>query len=57
VVDGKYIPDPLAKESVPNPFGGRNSILTVFSSPEAEHLAEAQNMPLKNINTPPSPKR
>jgi 1,4-alpha-glucan branching enzyme len=29
VVDGRWIPDPLAKESVPNPFGGRNSVLTV----------------------------
>jgi 1,4-alpha-glucan branching enzyme len=56
VVDGKYIPDPLAKGSVPNPFGGRNSILTVFSLPETEHLAEAQNIPLKSINTPISPK-
>ena len=31
VVDGRYIPDPLAKETVPNPFGGRNSILRVSS--------------------------
>lgn len=29
VVDGKWIPDPLAKETVANPFGGRNSIITV----------------------------
>ena len=33
VVDGQWIADPLAKESVPNPFGGRNSILKVASSP------------------------
>jgi hypothetical protein len=46
VVDGKYIPDPLAKETAPNPFGGRNSVLTVFSSPEAKHLCEAENIPL-----------
>ena len=32
VVDGKYLPDPLAKETVPNPYGGRNSILKVASS-------------------------
>ncbi len=32
VVDGQWIPDPQAKESVPNPFGGRNSVLTVHSS-------------------------
>ncbi|HWH69072.1 MAG TPA: glycogen-binding domain-containing protein [Candidatus Sulfotelmatobacter sp.] len=29
VVDGQWLPDPNAKESVPNPFGGKNSILTV----------------------------
>ena len=29
VVDGKWLPDPNAKESVQNPFGGRNSVLTV----------------------------
>ena len=29
VVDGQWIPDPKAKESVANPFGGRNSILVV----------------------------
>ena len=48
VVDGKWMPDPLAKETVPNPFGGRNSILHVASSPEAAHLADAENLPLKN---------
>jgi hypothetical protein len=26
VVDGQWMPDPLARESVPNPFGGRNSV-------------------------------
>jgi 1,4-alpha-glucan branching enzyme len=29
VVDGKWIPDPLAKETVANPFGGRNSVITI----------------------------
>lgn len=29
VVDGQWMPDPNAKESVQNPFGGRNSILSV----------------------------
>ena len=29
VVDGQWLPDPNAKESVQNPFGGKNSILTV----------------------------
>jgi 1,4-alpha-glucan branching enzyme len=31
VVDGQWLPDPNAKESVQNPFGGRNSILTVLA--------------------------
>ena len=50
VVDGKWMTDPLARESVPNPFGGRNSILRVATSPEAAHLADAENIPLKNAN-------
>ncbi|MGO8931931.1 MAG: glycogen-binding domain-containing protein [Limisphaerales bacterium] len=29
VVDGQWLPDPNAKESVENPFGGRNSVLMV----------------------------
>ncbi len=29
VVDGRWVPDPKANESVQNPFGGRNSVLTV----------------------------
>jgi hypothetical protein len=29
VVDGQWLPDPNAKESVENPFGGRNSVLTI----------------------------
>jgi 1,4-alpha-glucan branching enzyme len=47
VVDGKWIPDPLARETVANPFGGRNSILKVCSSPTAAHLDDAENLPLK----------
>jgi 1,4-alpha-glucan branching enzyme len=50
VVDGEWMPDPRARESVPNPFGGRNSILKVANSPEAAHLADAENLPLKNAN-------
>ena len=52
VVDGKWIPDPKARETVANPFGGRNSILTVANSPTAAHLADAENLPLKNANKP-----
>jgi 1,4-alpha-glucan branching enzyme len=29
VVDGQWVPDPKAKESVQNPFGGQNSVLIV----------------------------
>ncbi len=29
IVDGHWMADPLAKESVANPFGGRNSVLKV----------------------------
>ena len=50
VVDGQWIADPLARETVPNPFGGRNSILEVADSPEAAHLADAAKLPLKNTN-------
>ena len=50
VVDGVWMPDPLAQETVPNPFGGRNSILRVADSPEASHLADAEKLPLKNAN-------
>src|ERR1035441_6277813 len=50
MVDGEWMPDPRARESVPNLFGGRNSLLKVASSPEAAHLADAENLPLKNAN-------
>lgn len=29
VVDGQWVPDPNAKETVANPFGGQNSVLIV----------------------------
>jgi len=50
VVDGQWKPDPQARESVPNPYGGRNSILVVSSSPEAAHLADAENLPMKDTS-------
>ena len=55
VVDGKWMPDPSALESVANPFGGRNSILHVAVSPEAAHLASAEISPLKNENNEHTP--
>jgi 1,4-alpha-glucan branching enzyme len=50
VVDGQWMPDPRAGETVPNPFGGRNSVLKVANSPEAAHPASAANLPSKNTN-------
>jgi 1,4-alpha-glucan branching enzyme len=47
VVDGQWMPDPLARETVPNPFGGRNSVLKVALSLEPAHLASAEHEPLK----------
>jgi hypothetical protein len=29
IVDGEWMADPLAKDFVPNPFGGQNSLLEV----------------------------
>jgi 1,4-alpha-glucan branching enzyme len=52
VVDGKWMPDPLARESVPNPFGGRNSLLKVASSPEAASGPMPQTYPLENGHNP-----
>ena len=57
VVDSKYVPDPLAKETGPNLFGGRNSFLAVFSSPVEKHLADAENVPLINASKPSSRKK
>lgn len=50
IVDGKWLPDPLARRWVSNPYGGRNSILEVASSEAAQHRAEAADSPLKNSN-------
>jgi len=56
VVDGKWMPDPLVKETVPNPFGGNNSILKVATSPDTAHLTNAEHLPLKNSNKPKTKK-
>jgi len=29
VVDGEWMPDPLGRETTPNPFGGLNSVLRI----------------------------
>lgn len=41
VVDGRWIEDPLATESVPNPYGGSNSVLSVGSAPAKPAYAGA----------------
>ena len=47
VVDGRWLPDPQAKDFVPNPFGGINSILEVAPlAPASSHLVEAARVPL-----------
>ena len=48
IVDGQWMPDPRPGETVPNPFGGRNSVLRVTGLPEAGHLADAEYLPLKD---------
>jgi 1,4-alpha-glucan branching enzyme len=40
VVDGEFRPDPLAPETVPNPFGGQNSLLKVMNEPVRYATAE-----------------
>ena len=42
VVDGHWMPDPLAKNNVPNPFGERNSILEVAALPEVDRPTAAK---------------
>ncbi|MDB6055416.1 MAG: hypothetical protein JWN25_2939 [Verrucomicrobiales bacterium] len=50
VVDGEYIPDPRIQTTVPNPFGGRNSVMRVCHTESASHLHDAKNLPMKNTN-------
>jgi 1,4-alpha-glucan branching enzyme len=52
IVDGLWMPDPLARETVPNPFGGKNSVLKVAGSLAAAHRADGMTLPLKNANKP-----
>jgi len=50
IVDGEWMPDPLARETVSNAFGGRNSVLEVASSLEVAQRADALDLPLKSDN-------
>lgn len=38
VVDGQWVDDPAAKESVPNPVGGFNAVLVVMDSPIKQEI-------------------
>lgn len=43
VVDGRWINDPQAEKSTPNPFGGRNSVLVVDrTTPNQERTPAAR---------------
>jgi 1,4-alpha-glucan branching enzyme len=44
VVDGQWLPDPTAAETVSNPFGGQNSILKVGHGAEESRQPESQNL-------------
>ena len=50
VVDGHWIPDPQSHETVANPFGGRNSVLTVTVPAETGPKAHTGNTPDKSTN-------
>jgi 1,4-alpha-glucan branching enzyme len=50
IVDGRWMPDPLAHDTVPNPFGGRNSILNVAGVPEPSDEAAADKAASKSKN-------
>ena len=54
IVDGRWMPDPRAGKTAPNPYGGRNSILEVASLQEACYDAVAVRMPLRNFNNQPT---
>ena len=43
VVDGQWMPDPLVSETVPNPFGGRNSVLHVVNNDTVNESANLAN--------------
>lgn len=47
VVDGQWISDPRAADVVPNPFGGRNSVLKVTRSARAARRMATPNLPLQ----------
>ena len=46
VVDGKWMPAPLAREMVANPFGGRSPVLR----PSLKHLTSSLRRAPRTIN-------
>jgi len=48
VVDGEWMSDPSARDSVPNPYGSRNSVLKVAASQTAAHLNAAEHLPFES---------
>jgi len=51
VVDGQWAPDPLARETVSNPFGGKNSVLKVPGWQQGAHRLDAEHLQPKTANT------
>lgn len=54
VVDGRFLPDPNAAETVPNPFGGHNSLLKVHAACGTPEATTTPTSPSKN-NLKPKP--
>ncbi len=50
VVDGEWLSDPAAVETVANPFGGRNSIFKVVGTPETALPAGSNGEPSRKAN-------
>ena len=48
VVDGEWIPDPLAQETVPNPYGGKNSVITVPGASKSSNRDGGKNRSSRN---------
>jgi hypothetical protein len=46
----QWMPDPLAGETAPIPFCGSKPVPNAPRSPEANHLADEDNSPMKNTN-------
>lgn len=56
VVDGQWMPDPHAAQTVPNPFGGKNSVLKVARPPDIAQRLSPKISPTKKSNPKPARK-